>query len=33
MCVGASLAWEGGKGHGRLIGCWLTAAAGLGAPN
>ncbi|KAK52971.1 transporter, auxin efflux carrier domain protein [Bordetella bronchiseptica CA90 BB1334] len=24
MCVGASLAWEGGKGHGRLIG-WMLA--------
>ena len=29
ICVGASLSWEGGKGHGRLIGWMLVVRLGL----
>ncbi|MFJ1302583.1 AEC family transporter [Pseudomonadota bacterium AL_CKDN230030165-1A_HGKHYDSX7] len=29
ICVGASLSWEGGKGHGRLIGWMLVVKLGL----
>jgi len=29
LCVGASLSWEGGRGHGRLIGWMLAVKLGL----
>ncbi len=31
LCVGASLSWEGGRGHGRLIG-WMLAVKLLAMP-